>query len=606
MRKTLLGPLLAAVACLALYWPGLTAWFHQDDFAWLGLGWQVQHGMPLARALFAPMTEGTVRVLSERGFFVLFYGLFGLHALPFRLAVFATQIASLFLLASVTRRLTDSRAAAGVACFLWITNSALATPLSWTSAYNQILCAFFALAGLWFLFRYLDTGRHTYYAAEWIVLLLGFGASEFMIVYPAAAALLVVVHYRRLPRSVLALFLPSVVFALYHFVVLKPPTAGPYAMHFDARILSTLATYWRWSLGPGQLEWFERMSAPAAGWLSLAITIPLLAFVLLRGWGRDLLPAALLGWYLFWLTPIIALPNHIIEYYPAIGSIGLAILGGWALLLAWRSHKAWFALTAVALLTYTATSATASRIGSSWHYEQGRLAKLLFRGVAQVRTSYPGRTILLSGVDEQLFWSAVFDNPFRLLGGPTVYLTPVTPDYASHRPEVAASARRYRLSGPAPNAVVYDVRTGDIVPSGLEDEHGDPSRTVALGDDSSTSQLGEGWYQPEGSHRWMSRRASFTIARPRTSSGTLRVEGYAPAFLLAKGAVRLSVAAEGHALGTREVREPDAPFALDFPLPPVLVGPGLMRVTLEVNRTTQLPGDRRPLGLALTRLEETR
>jgi hypothetical protein len=595
MKRLHLWPLLLVAAYLALYWPGLTAWFHQDDFAWLGLGWQVGHGMPLSEALFAPMTEGTVRVLSERLYFVLFYSLFGLHALPYRMVVFATLAASLFPLASLTRRLTGSRAAGICAAVLWAVNTALATPLSWSSAYNQVLCAFFVLAGLWLLLKYLDTGRRRYYAAQWLVLLLGFGASEFMVVYPVAAVLLVVVLYRRLPRSVLALFLPSVVFIALHVLVLKPPAAGPYAMHWDARIFSTFWTYWSWSLGPGQVEWFERMSAPVAAWLTVALTIPLLAFVLAQARRRELLPLALLIWYPLWLAPILTLPDHIIEYFPLLGSIGLAILGSWAAVWCWRAGKAYAVLALCLLATYGVTSVIPDWLGTRWHHSQASHAKALLQGVARVQAGYPGKTVLVSGVDRELFWAGVFDEPFRLLGGGQVYLTPDTPDYWRSRPELGDVSHRYKR--PGVEAVVYDARTNQVSYAGLPAGAG---AIVSLGRESSASRLGEGWYQAEGTHRWMGQRASLTIARPRAPGAALRIEGYMPAFILRSGPVRLKVGADGQPVGATELRQADAPFAVEFPLPPSLAGDGEMRVTLEVGNAVRPPGDDRDLGLAVT------
>src|SRR5712691_7589040 len=54
-------PLLA----LALYWPGLTAWFQKDDFVWLGLRDMVVSWRSFWWALFAPLAQGTIRTLSE-------------------------------------------------------------------------------------------------------------------------------------------------------------------------------------------------------------------------------------------------------------------------------------------------------------------------------------------------------------------------------------------------------------------------------------------------------------------------------------------------------------------------------------------------------------
>src|SRR5882724_11164578 len=91
--------------CLAIYWRGLLAWFQADDFAWLALRLQVHDWRTLLHALFAPMAQGSIRPISERGFFLVFEWLFGVHALPFRICVFLTQCANMALLAAIARHL---------------------------------------------------------------------------------------------------------------------------------------------------------------------------------------------------------------------------------------------------------------------------------------------------------------------------------------------------------------------------------------------------------------------------------------------------------------------------------------------------------------------
>ena len=48
---------LPVLLLLALYWPGLTTWFYQDDFGWLNLRHDVHGAGDLAGALFALKTD---------------------------------------------------------------------------------------------------------------------------------------------------------------------------------------------------------------------------------------------------------------------------------------------------------------------------------------------------------------------------------------------------------------------------------------------------------------------------------------------------------------------------------------------------------------------
>src|SRR3954447_25399160 len=136
---------LPVLLLLALYWPGLTTWFYQDDFGWLNLLHDVHSARDLPRALFAPKAHGNMRPLGENAYWLGISALFGAEPLPFHLAGFLTQSASFLLLAAIVRRLTASEFAAFGAQVLWLVNIGLAPALGWSSIYNQILSAFFFL-----------------------------------------------------------------------------------------------------------------------------------------------------------------------------------------------------------------------------------------------------------------------------------------------------------------------------------------------------------------------------------------------------------------------------------------------------------------------------
>src|SRR5262249_12015282 len=180
--------LAAPLFCVAFYWRGLGCWFRQDDFAWLQLTQQVHGWGDFWRVMFTPLAQGTIRPLSERAFFMGLYTLFGLDAAPFRIAVFLTQIANLTLIRAVGARVTGSEWAGMWAALLWTCNTSLITVMTWSSVYNQALCGFFLLLAFYFLLRYIETGQARFDRAQWIAFLLGFGALEINVVYPALAA----------------------------------------------------------------------------------------------------------------------------------------------------------------------------------------------------------------------------------------------------------------------------------------------------------------------------------------------------------------------------------------------------------------------------------
>ena len=228
--------------CFAIYWPGLWAWFQADDFAWLGIRLDLDTQHNLLHALFAPMAQGTIRPLSERAYFLVLESIFGLDPLPFRICAFLTQCANLTLLAAIARRLTGSRAAGFWAAIFWVVNPSLVAAMTWSSAYNQVMCGFFLLGAFWLLLRYIETGRISFYIGQWISFLLGFGALEINVVYPALAAAYTLLFARKYFRATLPLFVPSVVFTVVHRVAAPAEIPAAYVLHFDRALPFTFAT----------------------------------------------------------------------------------------------------------------------------------------------------------------------------------------------------------------------------------------------------------------------------------------------------------------------------------------------------------------------------
>jgi hypothetical protein len=596
--------------CLLVYWLGLKAWFQADDFAWLQLRQDVHSWGELWRAVFAPMAQGTIRPWSERVFFMAFSAVFGLDALPFRVWVFLTQFANLALVSAITRRVSGSRVAGFWAPILWTANGALATAMSWTSAYNQILCCFFVLTSFYLLLRHVETGRLRYYVAQWVTFLLGFGALEINVVYPALAAGYTLACARRYLWRTLPMLVPSVAFVWVHNWVAPKVASGAYGMHFDASVLGTLWTYWEWALGPARLDLVGRFPFWVGPAGTLLLTAGILAFV---GWKvrqRRWLAAFLLAWFAIVLAPVLPLRDHVSDYYLTLPTVGLAILGGWACGCVWGSSWRW-KVAAVALAgLYLASSVPAARTTTRWRYDRGRAVRALVLGVWRAHQLHPGKVILLEGVDSDLFWSGVFDRPFRLFGAREVYLTPGSESRIEPHPELGELAGHVlpgRIAQQAlaqSRAVVYSVGGGRLrnitqiyqLVAGSQGEAEEP-RQVNVGAPLFAGQLGSGWYDVEGADRWMAKRATLRLGGPRTSSDRLYVSGYALPPADGKGPLRLTVAVDGRALPAASLADSGGRFSLEFPLPAEAIGKPSIEVSVEVDRTVTHSGDPRQLGM---------
>jgi ribose/xylose/arabinose/galactoside ABC-type transport system permease subunit len=133
------------------------------------------------------------------------------------LGTLAINVFLVLLLGEIARRLVGSDAALFWAPALWAVNCGLAPVMCWTSIYNQALCAFFLLLAFYFLLRHVETGEPRFWKAQWVAFLLGFGALETNVVYPAIAVVFVALRAPKLLKKTLWLFAASAAFIAVHW-----------------------------------------------------------------------------------------------------------------------------------------------------------------------------------------------------------------------------------------------------------------------------------------------------------------------------------------------------------------------------------------------------
>jgi hypothetical protein len=407
----------APLVGLLLYWRVPRLWFQNDDFAWLSLTRDLRENGWI-HALFTPFAQGTVRVLGDRLFFLAFSGLFGLHALPYRLFELGTWIAVLTLIVLIGEKLTGSHAAAVAAAILWAANVNAVEPVAWASAYDQLLCAVCVLGAFY--------SRLRGWRAEWIFYLAGFGALEIIVMYPFLAALYALCTDRKQWRGVLWLFAPAVVFSIVHFVWIPKAPAGLYALSLDSRLPATFANYLAWTFQPGSAalrSHAEQLRAPellaglilglALGWFAVRCLVR-----------REWIAGYFCGWFVLLLAPVLPLPNHVMPYYLTLPSIGLAWLAGWALVRGWPlGGVARLAVLPLASLYFVGNAAG---IESQTHWFEARSQRMhkVVEGVAAEAAAHPGDAIALEGVDEELYQTGFDGHPFLLVGAERVVRVP--------------------------------------------------------------------------------------------------------------------------------------------------------------------------------------
>ena len=593
---------LPSLICLLVHWRGFQSWFRADDFAWLGLSLRVHNLHDLPAALFQPLAQGTIRPWSERAFFLAGYGLFGLNPLPFHIAIFATQFANLALAAAVGARVTGSRAAGWLAAVLWSIHSAAVEPLGWVCVYNQVLSAFFLLAAFYALLRFLETGQRRYEWLQWAAFLLGFGAQEGNLVYPALAAAWALTAARPYLKRTAPMFAVSGAYVALHLLAAPFARSGGYAMHFTGAVFRTLARYWTWSAGPS----YSWMPFRIPAWVALVGAAVLTAGLGSFLWDRlraGARPAAFcLAWYVVTIAPVLPLRDHRMEYYVFVPLIGICWLAGWGLAAAWsQGSRRRLAAAALAAL-YLALVLPRTLAASAWNYRVSLRARNLVESLARVGELHPGRTVLLAGVDDELFWNAIEDHASRLAGIDAVYLTP-DPAAPAERAEFTLPPEVLGRGLDQGQVVVYDVRGPSLrnVTSAYASAPPSPGLPLRMdaGNLLEAYLLGPGWYDAEGGHRWMGRRAGLRLGAPPAAGSRLYLSGGRPD----DRAITLTVCVNGLALAPVVLPPGQREFDAAVVLPASAAGQPEMRLLLEVSRTRRAPGDRRDLGLAFGRIE---
>ena len=401
------GPALAAcVLLVCLYWRGLDTWFYQDDFGWLHLGPAKSFGDFLS-ILFAPKAHGNVRPWSENAYFYALKALFGVNSVPFRVVVFATVMANLFLLDAILRRLTGSAWAALAGLIFWLASPGIAPGLCWSSIFNQSLSTFFLLLSLLLLMQ-------RRWRAQAIVFAVGLGSLETVVMYPAIAALYVWLYDKSQIRRTLPLFAISAAFTVLHFVVAPAAKAGPYAIQFDVRILRTFWTYLEMALGPERLGHFY--------WMWPAWVVPTLTAAMLAGLLAALVMAGRAGvlgagWFTLLLAPVLLLPDHVMDYLLFAPVVGIAVALAGAL-----ARRPWI-MAAIGVF-YVACGLPAAWHIVRWHHERSQISRTLVLGVVEYSRAHPGKTLLLTGMDTDQFHAGYADLPFELFGMKNVFLAP--------------------------------------------------------------------------------------------------------------------------------------------------------------------------------------
>jgi hypothetical protein len=278
--------------------------------------------------------------------------------------------------------------------------------------------------------------------------------------------------------------------------------------------------------------------------------------------------------------------------------------------------------TAVALSgLYLATAIADTRLTERYFYDRARRMKYLILGLEEFEKQrqssgdrLESKKIILTAIDNDLYWAGFCDDPFRLLGLNQVFLAPGSEKQIDQHPDLSCPITRYIIS--VDDAAVA-MRQGEVAAFAIEGRHlhdvTEPYLAtlsaqfsaahpdfVDLADPVFKTRLGTTWYRVEKDFRWMPKTATIKMGGPKKPGQVLEVTGYCPAAVLEKGPQTVVFRADGIQFGAATLSDSSRRFELHFPLPDELVGKNTIEISIEVGHTIQAGADIRPLGLILS------
>jgi hypothetical protein len=488
----------------------------------------------------------------------------------------------------------------------------IAPVLSWSSAYNEALCALFLLSALALFIRFVETGRRVFWWWQLVVFTLGFGALELNVVYPALAAAWALtiarMPLRRVARSLLPLFVISCVYFFVHRWAAPFPSSGPYAIHLDRRIFGTFANYWNLSLIP---EIWSGRDSLRGRLVFYGLTGALVAFLVRESMKARYVAAFGVAWFLITLAPMLPIPDHVTNYYVTIPLIGLAIVGSWGIVVAWQNHVALAIAVTVAAVGWVALMAHSSLGGSRWWFDRSREVRALVLGVQAAHQAHPDKIIVLNGVTTGLYDYAVGESAFLPIGVDYVYLTPGSGDNinpsvnAGFLPEITLHPAVMKNAITHESVVVYSVLSDHLrnITEAYERsefprlslDKTEPRRMDA-GNPLFAYLLGPEWSSLESGNRWMPGRATLRLGGPGSATDKLLLAGFCPEQQLRAGPLHVSVAVDGIPLQGTEIGDSENTFRRLFDVPPSLAGKPSVEITIAVDRVLH-EASGRELGL---------
>ncbi len=573
--------LIASLIPLICFWQTLGFWFEGDDFVWFQIADNVQKITDLPAYLFKPLAQGTVRFLSERSFFLIFYSLFGLEALPLRIAILAALVLSCILLVEVSRKLTGSAITGILAVLFWCVQTGLLNAVAWISAANQIFCALFILGSLVaFIYR-----RN---AICWTIYLLGFGVLETNVGLPAILGVYCLFFERPRLKETLLFWIPAFIFIVLRMLVFRNPNAGSeyQLLVAPADLWFTLQSYLEWVSLPWILGW-------------------MLAYSVWRAFRKDFSTFFALSLFLLLMAPILPLRNHISQYYLAAPGLGFGL---WLACcfenlrrpdIPFRETQ-WVAIPFILTIGFFHLQEIPEprKHTLNWFRNTFKEIRLTMVDLQELR-NHDSKAVFVQGIAPESFLLSVMTDFSGKLSTRRVFYfaDPEQPIPASRKnglKDRLASASLIQALSEEKDVHFFEIRNDQWIRLNQLDQRiahshlPEYSSFVKPGEPGYRLHLTGSWYPPEENGlRAIHQKSGVFLYAQSLQSGTLNIDGYCSGGYFRAGNAGMNILVNQKTIGTIYCSGPDSSFETSLQLPQDFHGQEKIHVEVIAGQSLQ-------------------
>lgn len=408
MLKKVIPFVLIFAFVLILYYPALFTYFSQDDFFHFKVSitnGSIKEFLNLF-GFYSFKQRGIAfyRPISRELPFNIFYMIFGLNALPFRIFSFIIHFVNIVLVYLLTQKLFKNKNLSVFASlFFGISAANVATLYYLAGGIQALLATSFTLLTLISFKLYLETNKLKFKLISFFTFLLAVASEEQAFIIPVLLIYLIYVFKKNLSAALPYLAIVSILIYLEIFKIGFSPGEKEYQLIFNIKtFIHSLSWYTVWALGvpetlidfvlpgfklnPTLLRYWSNYYIfifPAFFISSLSIIITTLyLFFKKRQIFLDKIFLFALIWFPLGLLPVLLLPLHKSTHYLYISLAPFWIVIGYITL---KLKKAFKTVLIISLIVLSSASAI---LGSSnyWAANRGKLAEKL---INQVKTNYP-------------------------------------------------------------------------------------------------------------------------------------------------------------------------------------------------------------------------